>query len=76
MALPLFELRGRAGVTLQRAADWLGKSWSHVRNCERGLATLTVEEEESLRAFYAAQIVENMERLVTSLTDNEISSEK
>jgi hypothetical protein len=74
MALGLQEMRDQAGLTIQRAADWLRVSRSHLWNCEQGSARLSPGQEEDLRTFYLAQISERMQRLVASLPATEHKS--
>jgi hypothetical protein len=77
MALELFEMRNQAGMTLQRAADWLRVSRSHLWNCERGHAKLTPDQERDVRTYYLAEIAGRMKRLVASLpADSEGPGEK
>jgi hypothetical protein len=61
------ELRSQAGKSIAESALWLRVSTGHLSNCERGLAKLTPEEEESLCSFYLASIRERLNRLAASL---------
>jgi len=63
----LSELRRQAEETVLRAANWLGVSAGHLSNCERGLASLTPEQEAAIRTYYLARIKDRLDRLSASI---------